>query len=177
MKKNLISVIILALLIVNIVLTAIMMFSVTGTARKTSALVDNITRALNLELTARGEAGKTAVPMSDIATYDIAEMTIELQQSEGDDEQSEGDDKQHYFVGAITLSMNTKDKDYKTYGEEMESRESLIKSEITDVISNYTAEEARNNQDAIKSEILERIQTMFDSEFVFNVAFSDIMIQ
>jgi flagellar FliL protein len=59
----------------------------------------------------------------------------------------------------------------------MESRESLIKSEITDVISNYTAEEARNNQDAIKSEILERIQTMFDSEFVFNVAFSDIMIQ
>ncbi len=174
MKKNLISVIILALLIVNIVLTAIMMFSVTGTARKTSALVDNITRALNLELTARGEAGKTAVPMSDIATYDIAEMTIELQQSEG---QSEGDDKQHYFVGAITLSMNTKDKDYKTYGEEMESRESLIKSEITDVISNYTAEEARNNQDAIKSEILERIQTMFDSEFVFNVAFSDIMIQ
>ena len=170
MKKNLISVIILALLIVNIVLTAIMMFSVTGTARKTSALVDNITRALNLELTARGEAGKTAVPMSDIATYDIAEMTIELQQSEGDD-------KQHYFVGAITLSMNTKDKDYKTYGEEMESRESLIKSEITDVISNYTAEEARNNQDAIKSEILERIQTMFDSEFVFNVAFSDILIQ
>ena len=30
MKKNLISIIILALLIVNIVLTAIMMFSVTG---------------------------------------------------------------------------------------------------------------------------------------------------
>lgn len=170
MKKNLISVIILALLIVNIVLTAIMMFSVTGTARKTSALVDNITRALNLELTARGDAGKTSIPMSDIATYDIEEMTIELRQSEGDD-------KQHYFVGAITLSMNTKDKDYKTYGEEMASRESLIKSEITDVIANYTAEEARSDQDAIKSEILERIQTMFDSEFVFNVAFSDIMIQ
>lgn len=169
MKKNLISIIILALLIVNIVLTAIMMFSVTGTARKTSALVDNITRALNLELTARGDTGKTAVPMADIATYDIAEMTIELQRGE--------DSEPHYFVGAITLSMNTKDKDYKTYGEEMESRESLIKSEITNVISQYTAEDARNNQDTIKSEILERIQTMFDSEFVFSVAFSDIMIQ
>ncbi len=169
MKKNLISVIILALLIVNIVLTAIMMFSVTGTARKTSALVDNITRALNLELTARGEAGKTAVPMSDIATYDIAEMTIELQQD------AEGE--QHFFVGSITLSMNTKDKDYKTYGGDMESRESLIKSEITDVISSYTVEDARSNQDTIKSEILERIQTLFNSEFVFNVAFSDILIQ
>ncbi len=169
MKKNLISIIILALLIVNIVLTAVMMFSVTGTARKTSALVDNITTALNLELTASGEMEGNAVPMSDIATYDIAEMTIELQHDE--------DGEQHYFVGSITLSMNTKDKDYKTYGEEMESRESLIKSEITDVISKYTAEDARNNQDTIKSEILERIQTMFDSEFVFSVAFSDIMIQ
>ena len=170
MKKNLISVIILALLIVNIVLTAIMMFSVTGTARKTAALVDNITRALNLELTSRGNSGRVSVPMEDIATYDIAEMTIELQRTEGDD-------SPHYFVGAITLSMNTKDKDYKTYGEALESKESLIKSEITDVISNYTAEDARDNQDMIKSEILERIQTMFDSEFVFSVAFSDIMIQ
>ena len=169
MKKNLISIIILALLIVNIVLTAIMMFSVTGTATKTSALVDNITRALNLELTATGDAGASAVPISDIATYDIAEMTIELQQD------AEGN--QHFFVGSITLSMNTKDKDYKTYGGDMESRESLIKSEITDVISSYTVEDARSNQDTIKSEILERIQTLFNSEFVFNVAFSDILIQ
>ena len=169
MKKNLISIIILALLIVNIVLTAIMMFSVTGTATKTSALVDNITRALNLELTAKADAGASAVPISDIATYDIAEMTIELQQD------AEGE--QHFFVGSITLSMNTKDKDYKTYGGDMESRESLIKSEITDVISSYTVEDARSNQDTIKSEILERIQTLFNSEFVFNVAFSDILIQ
>ena len=172
MKKNLISIIILALLIVNIVLTAIMMFSVTGTARKTSALVDNITRSLNLELTAKGEAGATAVPMSDIATYDIEKMTIELKRGEGD---AEGEP--HFFVGAITLSMNTKHEDYKTYGEEMESRQSLIKSEITDVISSYTAEDARNNQDGMKADILERIQTMFNSEFIFNVAFSDIIIQ
>ena len=175
MKKNLISVIILALLIVNIVLTAIMMFSVTGSARKTSALVDNITRSLNLELTAKGEAGATAVPTSDIATYDIEKMTIELKRDEGEAEGEEGE--QHFFVGAITLSMNTKHEDYKTYGEEMESRQSLIKSEITDVISSYTAEDARNNQDGMKADILERIQTMFNSEFIFNVAFSDIIIQ
>lgn len=172
MKKNLISIIILALLIVNIVLTAIMMFSVTGTARKTSALVDNITRSLNLELTARGDAGAAAVPMSDIATYDIEKMTIELKSGEG-----EAEDEQHFFVGAITLSMNTKHEDYKTYGEEMEAKQSLIKSEITDVISGYTAADARNNQDGMKAEILERIQMMFNSEFIFNVAFSDIIIQ
>ena len=36
MKKNLISIIILALLVVNIILTAIMMFSVTSSSRKTA---------------------------------------------------------------------------------------------------------------------------------------------
>ncbi len=179
MKKNLISIVILALLIVNIVLTAIMMFSVTGASRKTAALVDNIATALNLELEANGngEDEEVVVPMSDIATYDISEkMTIPLKMEQS----AEGaEDEAHYFIASVTLSMNTKDKDYKKYGsaEEMQTRESLIKSEINDVIGQYTVDEARNNQDQIKSEILERIQKMFDSEFIFNVAFSDIMIQ
>lgn len=180
MKKNLISIVILALLIVNIVLTAIMMFSVTGTSRKTAALVDNIATALNLELEANGngeDAQEVVVPMSDIATYDISEkMTIPLR-IEQDAEGNDGDP--HFFIAVVTLSMNTKDKDYKTYGsdEEMQSRESLIKSEINDIVGQYTVDEARNNQDQIRTEILERIQKMFDSEFIFNVAFSDIMIQ
>ena len=57
MKKNLISIIILALLIVNIVLTAIMMFSVTTTNRKTAALVGDIASAISLDL-GTGEIGE-----------------------------------------------------------------------------------------------------------------------
>lgn len=177
MKKNLISVVILALLIVNIVLTAIMMFSVVGTSRKTAALVDNIATALNLELTAGGEDGeveKVVVPMSDIEPYTISEkMTIPLKVEVNE----AGEEEQHYFIANVTLSMNTKDKGYKKYGDELESRESLIKGEITDVISRHTVDEARNNQDEIKDEILVRIQEMFESEFIFNVTFSDTMVQ
>lgn len=173
MKKNLISIIILALLIVNVVLTAIMMFSVVGTSRKTAALVDNISTALSLELEANGNGEDTSmpdIPMSEIATYDISEkMTMPLKLDE------EGET--HFFIATITLSMNTKDKGYKKYGETLAERESLIKSEINDVYSQYTLDEARNNQDQIKEEILKRIQAMFDSEFIFNVAFSDIMYQ
>ena len=51
MKKNMISVIILALLIVNIVLTGVMMFSIVSTEKKTAKLIDGISTALNLELT------------------------------------------------------------------------------------------------------------------------------
>lgn len=173
MKKNLISIVILALLIVNIVLTAIMMFSVTGTSRKTAALVDNIATALHLELAANGNGEDTEqepVPMSDTATYDISEkMTIPLK--------LDTEEEPHFFIASITLSMNTKDKGYKKYGADIDTRESLIKSEINDVVSQYTVDEARNKQDEIREEILGRIQKMFDSEFIFNVAFSDIMIQ
>ena len=175
MKKNLVSIIILALLIVNIALTAIMMFSVVGTSRKTAALVDNIAMALNLELTdSSGRAEEVVVPMSDIAIYDISEkMTIPLKIEVSED----GREEAHYFIANVTLSMNTKADGYKDYGESMADRESLIKAEITDVISRHTVSEARNNQDQIKEEILARIHNLFGSDFVFNVSFSDTMVQ
>ena len=177
MKKNLISIIILALLIVNIALSAIMMFAVVGASRKTSALVDNIATALHLELTAGGvggEAEKEAIPMSDIDTYDISEkMTVPLKVETNAD----GEEEVHYFISNITLSMNTKDKGYKTYGSDLANRESLIKGEINDVISQHTIDDARNNQDLLREEILERIQKLFDSEFIFNVTFSDTIVQ
>ena len=172
MKKNLISVIILALLIVNIVLTAIMMFSVTGASKKTAALVDNIATALNLELASGTEGGaEEAVSMADTETYSFAEnMTIPLKKSEGDD-------KDHYCIVSITLSINTKADGYKEYGsaESLATMEGLIKDEINSVFAHYTAEEARDNQEAIKKEIIGRIQTMFDSKFIYNVSFGDIM--
>ena len=177
MKKNLISIIILALLIVNVVLSAIMIFSVVGTSRKTAALVDNIATALNLELTA-GSTGQgipaAAVPLSDTALYDISEkMTIPLKVETDEN----GNESQHYFIANITLSMNTKGDGYKDYGESMESMESLVKSEIADVIQSYTIDEARNNQEQMKQEILDRLHRLFDSDFIFNVSFSDTMVQ
>ena len=76
MKKNMLSVIILALLIVNIVLTSVMMFSVMGASRKTAKLVDGIALALDLELnngesTEEGQTPDT-IPMTDITVYKIS---------------------------------------------------------------------------------------------------------
>ncbi|MDE6214424.1 MAG: flagellar basal body-associated FliL family protein [Lachnospiraceae bacterium] len=168
MKKNLISVIILALLIVNIVLTAIMMFSVTGASKKTAALVDDIATVLDLELASK--EGQPAVAMTDTETYSIDSMTVPLKKSEGED-------KDHYCVVSITLSINTKAEGYKEYGsaESLAATEGLIKDEVNGVFAQYTLEEARDNQEQIKKEILERVQRMFDSRFIYNVSFSDIM--
>ena len=111
MKRNLISVLILALLVVNLVLTGIMMFSVVGTSRKTAALIDDISAAMSLDLTdaTSTEEPTATVSIADTATYKFADqLTITLKSS--------GDGKDHYFVTSVSFSMNTKDDGYKTYG-------------------------------------------------------------
>lgn len=162
MKKNLISIVILALLIVNIVLSSITLFSVFGTNRKTAALVTDIAAAISLDVGAgtEDEAEEVQVSMADVVTYDIAEMTIPLKNGE--------DGKAHYALVSVTLSMNSKDEDYETYSD-LTTRESLIKGEISDVIAQYTMEQARDNSHLIEEQILERIQVLFDSKFIYDV--------
>ncbi|MBO5113641.1 MAG: flagellar basal body-associated FliL family protein [Lachnospiraceae bacterium] len=171
MKKNLISIVILALLVVNIVLSSITLLSVSGTNRKTAALVTDIAAAINLDLGGQTEEEKqeVTVSMADVVTYDITDLTVPLKKGENDE-------KEHYAMLSVTLSMNSKDKDYKTYGD-LSARESLIKGEINDAVSQHTADEARENSHAIEEEILQRVQAMFDSQFIYDVTFSSILIQ
>ena len=174
MKKNMVSILILALLIVNIVLTAIMMFSVTGTAKKTSALIDDISAAINLDLKNQSEFSDTAqvadVPIADIEVVALGEeLTIPL--SIG------ADGKQHYYLVAISLSLNTKHEDYKKLSPTVTTQADLIKGEIINVIGSYTLEEIQMGTDSIRMEILQRLQTLFDSKFIFNVTFTKGLTQ
>lgn len=173
MKKNLLSIIILALLIVNIVLTSVMMFSVTGTSKKTAALVNDIASVLELELEASSGSDEEAVvevAMDDMEVYDISEtLTIPCKKGE--------DGKDHYYIANVSLSMNTKDSGYKKYKDKIEGKESIIESEIFEVFSNYTLDEVLADTEGIKAEILGRIQGMFDSEFIYKVSFSGTLYQ
>ena len=170
MKKNLISIIILALLIVNIVLTAIMMFSVTTTHRKTAALVGDIASAISLDLGTceNGEQEEEIVPMADVVTYTIADMTIPLKKGE--------DGESHFAMLSVTLSMNSKNKDYKKYGD-LTTREDLIKGEIIEAVGQYTLEEVNTDPQILKDNILSRIQGLFDSDFIFDVTLSSSLYQ
>lgn len=168
MKKNLISVIILALLIVNIALTSVMLFSVTSTNKATADMVMRITGAMDMELSsADGTAFKPTVPIENIESYDIADtMTIRLKQDE--------DGAEHYIMIAVTLSMDKEHEDYKEFGATLADRESLIKSEIINVVGQYTMAEAQADEEGMKQAILESVQNMFGSDFIFRVDFRDV---
>ncbi|MBO4615856.1 MAG: flagellar basal body-associated FliL family protein [Lachnospiraceae bacterium] len=169
MKKNLISILILALMVVNLVLTAIMMFSVMGTAKKTGALVSNIASVLNIELTPTGtEEEETTVALVDAESVEIPEMTIALKKT---------DDKSHYCLVSAAIYMNTKHEDYATYGTVVSTKVSIIQDIMNTVIGSYTLEEAQANTEAMKAEILKKIQETYGSTFIYMITFSNIMYQ
>ena len=163
MKKNLMTVLILALLIVNIALTGVMLVSIVGTNKKTAQLVDN------LELTVPGAEGTTNVPLTDTEVYNIADsMTIPLK--------SEAGAKQDYIMFDVSLSINKKSKDYKTYGssETLSGYENLIKDAITATVSAHTEDECREDMEGLKEEILKSVQDLFQSDFIYKVAISGV---
>lgn len=173
MKRNLMTVFILALLILNTVLTAIIMFSVVSANNKTIALVNQIGSVLNLELVGASNSditGGAGVKVEDTEIYDIlSPMTITLKQS--------ADGSEHYAQVEVSFSINTKHKDYKELQPLVAPNESKIKSEIIDVISSYTKEEATANQAGVQEAILNRVQKLFGSDFIYEAYFRDIKFQ
>lgn len=168
MKKNLLSIIVLALLIVNIALTGVMMFSVMGTNKKTAAIVTDIADILALELDKDGDGTSSTPSLADTEVYTIADqMTITLKADEGET-------SPHYCIVSISLSMDTTNEDYETYSD-IASKESIIKAEVSSVISSYTLSEAQLSQDLMCQQILERIQQLYGSDFIYKVSFSSIM--
>ena len=166
MKKNLLSIIILALLVVNIVLSAIMMISVSSATKKTASLVADIAAVIGLEIEGLPDSNlATSVPMSETEVYNITgELPIPLKTGE--------DGKSHFAMGTVSLSMNSAHEDYATYSETMAAKEGLIKDIIFSVMANYTMEEAKSNSATIKNEIIQEIQKLFGSDFIFAISYS-----
>lgn len=173
MKRNLMTVFILALLILNTVLTGIVMFSVVSANNKTIALVNNIATVLDLELSgvSKGDsAGAPQVAVEDSEIYDIADaMTIALRPSE--------DGSEHYAQVSVSFSINKTNEDYKTLQPMIATNESKIKSEIIDVVGSYTKEEAMSGEAGLEEAILNKVQTLFGSDFIYEAYFRDIKFQ
>ena len=170
MKKNLLSVLILALMIVNVAISVITMISITGTNKKTAALVDTIATVLNLELVSDEEDAESSISLADTEIYTISEaMTIPLNPN--------GESKPVYMLCKVSLSINMKDEDYKTYNSEtLGTYEEYIKQEIEGVVSSYTMDYLSDpvNREEVKKEVLQEIQKFLGSKVVYDIAISDV---
>lgn len=172
MKKNLMSVIILALVLANLILTAVLAFTIIPQTKKSNELIDQVCAAINIELEGGQNKDSSAIPIEDVEVYNITDsFTVNLASS--------GDGKKHLAVFSVGLSMNTKSEGYETYGgaDGLTEKETIIRSEINSIVSSYTLDEFNaDGQKAVKAEILEAMQDMFGGQdFIVAVNFSSVM--
>ena len=170
MKKNLITVITLALVVVNLVLTVILTITILPETQKANELITKVCRAIDLDLESGSATSNVNIPIDQIEVYNIDdEQTINLKQ--------DGDGKDHFAMITVSISMDTKNSDYKDLKPQVEEKVNLIKGDINNIVSQYTIDEIKNNQSAVQDEILKDLQKMFGSDFIVAVGFPTAQYQ
>ena len=165
MKKNLMSVLILALVVANLILTAILMISIVPQTKKANELVTKVCSAIDLELEGGKEKSTIDIPMDQFETVKIAKvdrLTINLKSD---------NDRKSYAKISISLAVDKKNKGYKKGLEAITANEDIIKDEIIKIVSNYTVDDMRDGQKELQDEVLVSLRKLFDSDFIVSVAF------
>lgn len=171
MKKSLLNVITLALVVVNLILSVVMVFSVMPASQKTNDMITKVCAALDLELESEKKGEDADYTIEQLETFDIEEeLTIPLKkESENDSE--------HYAVVSVSIVVDNQNKDYEKYVESITTKESLIKDSVRNVIANFTVAELETNPEGVQKAALEELQELFDSDFIVKVAFKKLLFQ
>lgn len=165
MKKNILSIIILAATLVNLTLSAVMLFVYLPNAQKMNTLITKICQTIDLELESPLPADKTEpVAATDLEPIVVGDnMAISLTKGE--------DGKVHYIQVTASVVLNKKAEDYKTIQPLMETQSARIKEIIQDCISDLTYENHLDSKDLVKEEILEKLQEEFDTDCIYRIDF------
>ena len=165
MKKNLISVLILALCFANLVLTALLIFTIIPETKKANNLIDQVCEAISLDLNSGTATSGSQLPQDQIVDYaltaDDDTLTFNFAPSE--------DGNTHYLVCGISLSLNKKSDGYKTYGEDLSAKKNVILADITDIIGDYTLEQYNADKSAVHDKILKTLQKKFGADYIVDV--------
>lgn len=166
MRKNILTIIIMAMCLVNMVLSTILIFVMVPTANKSINLVNKVAQIIDLELESSGNV-MANLSVSDIETYLIEEkLTCRLAKS---------NNQEHYALLYLSLSLNKTHEDYSELQPYISQYENNMKEIVTDEFAKFTIDEVVENKDKIKDQVLIRIQELFKSDFIINISFGNIV--
>ena len=164
MKKNIFSVIITALTVINVVLTAVMFFVMLPTFQKTNNLITQVAAVLNLDL----DADSAADPDSNYTIQDMTPITVDFTKDATYNLKPDTDGKDHYaMLSGYVIYLNKKSDDYKDINEMLGTDQSQITGIVSDVIQNHTVTDG--TQDLIEKECLQEIEELLDSKVVVKI--------
>lgn len=162
MKKNMLALLILILTVVNLSLTAVMLFLVVPNAKRTDKLITEILSIVELELESPTEQ-KTSYDITKIEKVELDSIKCNLKM-----DPNEENPKNHYAEISFSVTVDTKHEDYKAKGGMVATLKPDIKQIVMNNVGQMTLAELNdvNMRKAAKKQILTEIQTLFDSTMI-----------
>lgn len=169
MKKSMLNVITLALVLINLVLTVILTFSIVSTTKKTDNLIVKVAEIIDLDVGGglSSEDTNSKLGVNDLETVDVknsddtTKITLSLLDS---------NNKIHYAQVNVTLTLNKKSKDYSSKRTSIDSGMQLIVNNVNSVVSAYTYDTALQNKNNMEAQLLSELQNLFQTDMIHNVA-------
>lgn len=169
MKKSMLNVITLALVLINLVLTVILTFSIVSTTKKTDNLIVKVAEIIDLDVGGglSSEDTNSKLDVNDLETVDVknsddtTKITLSLLDS---------NNKIHYAQVNVTLTLNKKSKDYSSKRTSIDSGMQLIVNNVNSVVSAYTYDTALQNKNNMEAQLLSELQNLFQTDMIHNVA-------
>lgn len=174
MKKNILTIIIMALTVINVILTAVVLFSAVPALNRTDNLIKKITEVVDLELESSEQADDNSVSIKDRENHQFTSsagtLTINLQTGQ--------DGKSHWAqLDSVYVTVNKEGEDYKSLVNSLEEMQSDVLTIVSDVIGSKDYETVSAKKSEIKSEIIEKLQQHFETESIIDVSFDNLRFQ
>lgn len=174
MKKNIFTIIIMALAVINVILTAVIVFTTVPAMNRTNKLIQQITEVVDLELESSEEKQDAIVDVKDRENHQFTNttgtITINLQKSE--------DGNEHWAqLDAVYVTVNKASDDYEDLVTELDAKGSDVIDIVTDVIGSYDYEKISANKGQMKNDIVEKLQEFFGSDFIIDISFDNLRFQ
>jgi flagellar FliL protein len=172
MKRNILTVLILALSIVNLVLMAIVIFTIVPSTNKTNNLITQVSQIIELEL--HSGSDDSSITANDISIYDLSaeqDLFVNLMSEAGKTQES------YAKISKISLSLYKKTDDFSEVKQKIEESTTIITDKVRSVLSKYTKQEAKSNEAAIKQEIVKELNTYFDTSIVVDISFGTLVYE
>ena len=163
MKKSMLNVIILALVLVNLVLTVILTFSLVSTNKKTNSLINKVAQIIDLDVAggvsnnnSSTGSGIENVSYIDIKNNDSTDIIVSYVDN----------GKTRYAVLSVSVGLNSKAKDYSTVSTSVDNGMKVLVNKITNEANKYTYSTISANK---STDLLKEFQELFKTETIQSV--------
>lgn len=169
MKKNLATILLIAMTFVNLTLSLVLVIAVVPTAVKTNTAITSVVKILDLELESTEPTPELTV--DDIEPYTFEnDFTVNLAKSAGDS-------SSHYALFSVSLSLNKTSDDYATKYDLIATYETRIREIVSDEFGKYTKDTVQENKEAIKAAVLATLSEELDTDFIVGISFGGLLTQ